>query len=81
MLYQILNTVWQLLTSVIIIETSNHLAWSIMRTAAERYSFYSLKDDLLPHVTGGFRGRKIRVASMEYSPWMIYERDQLGNKI
>lgn len=34
-----------------------------------------LKDDLLPHVTGGFRGRAIVVASIEYSPWSIYERD------
>jgi hypothetical protein len=41
----------------------------------------SLKDDLLPHVTGGFRGRTIRVASIDYSPWMIFQRDSTGRTL
>jgi hypothetical protein len=41
----------------------------------------SLKDDLLPHVTGGFRGRTIRVASIDYSPWMIFQRDSTGKNL
>ena len=32
------------------------------------------KDDLLPHVTGGFRGRAITVGSLEYDPWMKFVR-------
>jgi len=39
------------------------------------------KDDLLPHVTGGFRGRAITVASMEYSPWMIFQRNERGDVV
>jgi len=41
----------------------------------------TLKDDLLPHVTGGFRGRAITVGSLEYSPWMQYVRDGKGNVV
>lgn len=41
----------------------------------------SLKDDLLPHVTGGFRGRAIIVGSLEYSPWMQFVRDDKGNVV
>ena len=33
-----------------------------------------MQDDLLPHVTGGFRGRAITVASVEYDPWMKFTR-------
>ena len=32
------------------------------------------QDDLLPHVTGGFRGRAITVGSLEYDPWMKFVR-------
>jgi len=39
----------------------------------------ALKDDLLPHVTGGFRGRAITVGSLEYNPWMKFVRDEKGN--
>ena len=35
---------------------------------------FSIKDDLLPHVTGGFRGRAITVGSLEYDPWMKFVR-------
>jgi len=41
----------------------------------------TLKDDLLPHVTGGFRGRAISVGSLEYSPWMQFQRDNKGNVV
>lgn len=41
----------------------------------------TLKDDLLPHVTGGFRGRAITVGSLEYSPWMQFVRDDKGNVV
>lgn len=41
----------------------------------------ALKDDLLPHVTGGFRGRAITVASLEYDPWMKFIRDDDGNVV
>jgi len=40
-----------------------------------------IKDDLLPHVTGGFRGRAITVASIEYRPWMNFDRDERGNVV
>jgi hypothetical protein len=50
----------------------------LMGIAAAMFSHCRLKDDLLPHVTGGFRGRQIRVASLDYSPWMIFERDSRG---
>jgi hypothetical protein len=40
-----------------------------------------VQDDLLPHVTGGFRGRAITVASLEYDPWMKIIRDDDGNVV
>ena len=39
------------------------------------------KDDLLPHVTGGFRGRSIPVGSMHYPPWMIFNRNNRGQVV
>jgi len=41
----------------------------------------SLKDDLLPHVTGGFRGRAIMVGSIDYDPWMKFIKDDKGNVV
>eukprot|EP00092_Neocalanus_flemingeri_P000465 GFUD01000495.1.p1 GENE.GFUD01000495.1~~GFUD01000495.1.p1 ORF type:complete len:837 (+),score=225.49 GFUD01000495.1:88-2598(+) len=41
----------------------------------------ALKDDLLPHITGGFRGRAITVGSLEYNPWMKFIRDEKGNVV
>eukprot|EP00090_Calanus_glacialis_P014319 TRINITY_DN2308_c0_g1_i1.p1 TRINITY_DN2308_c0_g1~~TRINITY_DN2308_c0_g1_i1.p1 ORF type:complete len:839 (-),score=174.35 TRINITY_DN2308_c0_g1_i1:100-2616(-) len=41
----------------------------------------TLKDDLLPHITGGFRGRAISVGSLEYSPWMQFIRDKQGKVV
>ena len=42
---------------------------------------HPVQDDLLPHVTGGFRGRAITVASLEYDPWMKFIRDDDGNVV
>ena len=39
------------------------------------------KDDLLPHVTGGFRGRAITVGSLEYDPWMKFVRFVILRKV
>merc|ERR1712226_1098146 len=41
----------------------------------------SLKDDLMPHIKGNFRGRRIPVASVEYPPWTTYVRDDDGKFI
>ncbi|CAG7834892.1 unnamed protein product [Allacma fusca] len=34
-----------------------------------------LNDDVFPHIVGGFRGRKIKIASMHYPPWQIFSRN------
>lgn len=41
----------------------------------------TLKDDLFPHITGGFRGRAITVASIHYPPWMEFQKDSRGNVV
>ncbi|XP_066943243.1 ionotropic receptor 93a-like [Macrobrachium rosenbergii] len=41
----------------------------------------TLFDDLFPHVTGGFRGRIIPVASVDYPPWQIFVRDSTGSVV
>ncbi|OXA47132.1 Glutamate receptor ionotropic, delta-1 [Folsomia candida] len=38
-----------------------------------------MTDDLLPHVTGGFRGRRIAVTSMHFPPWQMITRDDPEN--
>lgn len=40
-----------------------------------------LKDDLFPHVTGGFRGREITVSAVDYPPWNILKRDGSGKVV
>ena len=40
-----------------------------------------MKDDLLPHVTGGFRGRTIPVGSLHYPPWMVFDRNSRGQVV
>ncbi|XP_076061279.1 ionotropic receptor 93a-like [Oratosquilla oratoria] len=40
-----------------------------------------LKDDLFPHVTGGFRRRVIPVTSVHYPPWQIFMKDKIGRVV
>nr|AGJ51190.1 olfactory ionotropic receptor IR93a [Panulirus argus] len=40
-----------------------------------------LKDDLFPHVTGGFRGRTIPVTSVDFPPWQVFEEDDDGRVV
>ena len=46
----------------------------IMKTFWNLQTIRFSQDDLLPHVTGGFRGRAITVGSLEYDPWMKFVR-------
>ncbi|KAF2346982.1 Ionotropic glutamate receptor L-glutamate and glycine-binding domain, partial [Trinorchestia longiramus] len=39
----------------------------------------AIYDSLFPHVTGGFRGRTIKVASIDYPPWQKLE--EVGGKV
>ncbi|XP_068230877.1 ionotropic receptor 93a-like [Palaemon carinicauda] len=41
----------------------------------------TLHDDLFPHVTGAFRGRVIPVASVDYPPWQIFQKDSSGRVV